>query len=195
MTHVWDLLPHQDDLVYSKASKCAMICGRGAGKSYALSYLSLRDFVQGKNVLVGAQSVDTLHDSLWTEIKERAKEAGIHDFIDWHERPMRAYFNGATVSKHEKGGLVNTVDKVSVEVVEAGGKWTLDTNVYDLLGDFRDAILTTEDLGRAFQPEQRFENPDGTPIAFDRDFLGNHRGVDALPGPFASAEAAKAVLG
>lgn len=97
MTHVWDLLPHQDDLVYSKASKCAMICGRGAGKSYALSYLTLRDFVEGKNVLVGAQSVDTLHDSLWTEIKERAKEAGIHDFIDWHERPMRAYFNGATI--------------------------------------------------------------------------------------------------
>jgi hypothetical protein len=97
MTHVWDLLPHQDDLVYSKAAKSAMICGRGAGKSYALSYLALRDFVEGKNVLVGSQSVDTLHDSLWTEIKERAKEAGIHDFIDWHERPMRAYFNGATI--------------------------------------------------------------------------------------------------
>ena len=96
-----------------------------------------------------------------------------------------AYFGGATVSKHEKTGLVNTADKVTVEVAEADGKWTLDTNVYDLLGDFRDAILTTESLGRAFQPEQRFENPDGTPIAFDRDFLGNHRGVDALPGPFA----------
>ena len=106
-----------------------------------------------------------------------------------------AYFNGATVSKHEQGGLVNTQDAVSVELKQADGKWTLETNVYDLLGDFRDAILTTESLGRAFQPEQRFENRDGTPIAFDRDFLGNHRGVDALPGPFASAEAAKAALG
>ena len=105
-----------------------------------------------------------------------------------------AYFGGATVSKHEKTGLVNTADRVTVEVAEADGKWTLNTNVYDLLGDFRDAILTTESLGCAFQPEQRFENRDGTPIAFDRDFLGNHRGVDALPGPFASAKAAKAVL-
>ena len=97
MTHVWDLLPHQDDLVYSKASKCALIAGRGSGKSYTLSYLAFRDFVEGKNVLVGAQSVDTLYDSLWTEIKERAKEAGLHDFIVWRERPMRAYFNGATI--------------------------------------------------------------------------------------------------
>ncbi len=105
-----------------------------------------------------------------------------------------AYFGGATVSKHEKTGLVNTADRVTVEVAEADGKWTLNTNVYDLLGDFRDAILTTDSLGCAFEPEQRFENRDGTPIAFDRDFLGNHRGVDALPGPFASAKAAKAVL-
>jgi len=105
-----------------------------------------------------------------------------------------AYFNGATVSKHEKTGLVNTEDKVTVEIAEADGRWTLNTNVYDLLGDFRDSILTTESLGRAFQPEQRFENPDGTLIAFDRDLLGNHRGVDCLPGPFASAEAARAVL-
>lgn len=105
-----------------------------------------------------------------------------------------AYFGGATVSKHEKHGLVNAKDKVTVEIAETDGKWTLNTNLYDLLGDFRDAILTTESLGRAFQPEQRFENPDGTPIAFDRDFLGNHRGVDTLPGPFASGEAAKAVL-
>ncbi len=105
-----------------------------------------------------------------------------------------AYFGGATVSKHEKTGLVNAQDKVTVEITESDGKWTLDTNVYDLLGDFRDAILTTESLGCAFQPEQRFENRDGTPIAFDRDFLGNHRGVDTLPGPFVSKEAARAVL-
>ena len=96
-----------------------------------------------------------------------------------------AYFNGATVSKHEKNGLVDAEAKAFVEVEESDGKWTLRTNLYDQLGSFRDAIVTTEALGRAFQPEQRFENPDGTPIAFDRDILGSHRGLDALPGPFA----------
>ena len=33
-------------------------------------------------------------------------------------------------------------------------------------------------------PEERFENPDGTSIIFDEDYLGRHRGLNALPGPF-----------
>ena len=104
-----------------------------------------------------------------------------------------ACFNGASVSRHEKHGLINKEDAVSVEVCEADGQWLLKTNVYDLLGDFRDGILTTESLGCAFEPEERFENPDGTPIVFDRDFLGNHRGLSALPGPFAEGKAVTAV--
>jgi cell wall assembly regulator SMI1 len=48
-------------------------------------------------------------------------------------------------------------------------------------------MIHTEILGKAFEPEASFENPDGTPIRFDQDFFGNHRGVDVIPGPFASA--------
>jgi len=105
-----------------------------------------------------------------------------------------AYFNGATVSRHERSGLVNTEDRVDVELVESGGALTLTTNLYALLGDFRAGIVNTETLGRAFEPEQRFENPDGTPIVFDRDYFGGHRGADALPGPFANADAARQPL-
>jgi len=97
-----------------------------------------------------------------------------------------AYFNGASVSKHEKHGYINADAKVTVSLLEQDGKWTLKTNVYDFLGDFTDAVLTSDALGRAFEPEERFENPDGTDIIFDRDYFGSHRGVDTLPGPFAS---------
>jgi hypothetical protein len=99
-----------------------------------------------------------------------------------------AYFGGATVSKHEKHGLVNAKDKVTVEIAETDGKWTLNTNVYDLLGDFTDGIITSDILGCAFEPEQRFENPDGTEIIFNRDYLGEHRGARAIPGPFAAGK-------
>ena len=47
-------------------------------------------------------------------------------------------------------------------------------------------MINTEILGKAFEPEQPFENPDGTPIRFDTDYFGNHRGVHVIPGPFAS---------
>ena len=48
-------------------------------------------------------------------------------------------------------------------------------------------MVHTDVLGMAFEPEQKFENPDGTAIRFDSDYFGNHRGVNVLPGPFAEA--------
>ncbi|MBQ3899913.1 MAG: hypothetical protein II741_08770, partial [Lachnospiraceae bacterium] len=62
------------------------------------------------------------------------------------------------------------------------------------LKDFKNGIITSDTLGCAFQPEQRFENPDGTAITFDSDYFGNHRGIEAIPGPFADEKAAKKVL-
>ena len=46
-------------------------------------------------------------------------------------------------------------------------------------------LIGSEKLGYAFEPEQRFENPDGSDLLLDRDYFGAHRGVSTLPGPFA----------
>lgn len=81
-----------------------------------------------------------------------------------------------------------------MEIVEKDGKYYLDTNVYEYLEGFKNRMINTDVLGRAFEPEQRFENPDGTDIQFDADYFGGHRGVDVIPGPFASAEDAEKVL-
>jgi hypothetical protein len=78
--------------------------------------------------------------------------------------------------------------------VEQDGKYSIKTNIYDIIGSFADGIINSDILGEAFEPEQRFENPDGTAIIFDKDYLGEHRGLSTIPGPFASAEAAKKQL-
>ena len=105
-----------------------------------------------------------------------------------------AYFGGATVCKHEQHKLSDKRSKVNIELVEKDGKYSLKTNVYSKLKDFKDGIICTETLGKAFEPEQRFENPDGTDIVFDRDYFGNHRGTATIPGPFASAADAEKIL-
>ena len=46
-------------------------------------------------------------------------------------------------------------------------------------------ILQTADLREAFEPEQAYENPDGTPILFDADLCGNPRAGKTISGPFA----------
>jgi len=71
-------------------------------------------------------------------------------------------------------------------LVEKDGQYYLRTNIFDYFKDFNVRMINTEVLGKAFEPEQYFENPDGTPILFNTDYFGNHRGVQIIPGPFAS---------
>ncbi|MBE5858752.1 MAG: hypothetical protein E7301_01320 [Butyrivibrio sp.] len=105
-----------------------------------------------------------------------------------------AYFDGATVYHKEKNKLVDKKSKISVTVKEKKGGWYVKTNYFDCLKDFSCDILTTETLGKAFEPEQYFENPDGTPICFDSDYFGGHRDPGAIPGPFATGKGDKEIL-
>ena len=105
-----------------------------------------------------------------------------------------AYFNGAKAYAKEKTNFVDSSSEVYVKLVEADGKFTLETNVYELLGEFKAGVINSDILGCAFEPEERFENPDGSTIIFDSDYLGEHRGIAVLPGPFASVEAAKRLV-
>ena len=95
------------------------------------------------------------------------------------------YLNGARAYQNEKNGLVIEEERFFAEIDENGGDPVLRTNIYDGIRNFRTAMIRTETLGKAFEPEQRFENPDGTDITFDSDYLGEHRGLRVLPGPFA----------
>ena len=78
--------------------------------------------------------------------------------------------------------------------MEKDGTYYLDTNLYEVLKDFTGRMIHTDILGQAFEPEQKFENPDGTAILFESDYFGGHRGIQVVPGPFASAEDAKKPL-
>ena len=97
------------------------------------------------------------------------------------------YLNGAKAWKHEKNGFVSS-ENVKVELTEKDGKYFLDTNIYEVLEDFSGRMINTKVLGKAFEPEEFFENPDGTPITFDTDYFGGHRGAKVISGPFAEKE-------
>jgi len=106
------------------------------------------------------------------------------------------YLGGAKACKKEVNGLVveNAIDDIRVELMEKDGKYYLDTNIYDFIEEFNDRMINTKILGMAFEPEQYFENPDGTSIQFDEDYFGGHRGVNVIPGPFANATDSKKAL-
>ena len=75
-----------------------------------------------------------------------------------------------------------------VKLLEKDGNYILDTNVYEILGKYKTSMINSDILGEAFEPEERFENPDGSTIVFNRDYFGNERGLTVIPGPFANPE-------
>ena len=96
------------------------------------------------------------------------------------------YFNGAKACGKETHNLVDSEHEVKVDILTRHGNPVLSTNLYEYLDGFAVDMVNSGVLGKAFEPEESFENPDGTPITFDRDYFGGHRGTKILPGPFAS---------
>ncbi len=94
-----------------------------------------------------------------------------------------AYFNGARCCNGETAHVDND-HKISFYLDEEDGKYTLHTNLYEFLPRHYTIPVNTDFLGMAFEPEQFFENPDGSKIMFDTDYFGRKRGRFPMAGPF-----------
>ena len=101
----------------------------------------------------------------------------------WSKNNM--YFNGATPWEKEINPKVDTTNQIYIKAVQTADGYGIDTNLYDYVKDAYCDIISTNTLGMAFEPEQRFENPDGTEIIFNEDYNGKHRGLKTIPGPLA----------
>lgn len=95
------------------------------------------------------------------------------------------YLNGARPYKKEHAPFVDDEKKARFTLKETDGAVTFDTNIFEILKEYRVNRVTSDTLGKAFEPEQRYENPDGSAITFDVDYWGNSRGKSVVPGPFA----------
>ncbi len=96
------------------------------------------------------------------------------------------YFNGAKSMSKEKA-FVDGTHKIFICVEEREDGFFLKTNLYDCMPKLQNRVITTEVLGMAFEPEQKYENPDGIPIVFDEDYYGKAHGEMPMAGPFAEA--------
>jgi len=103
------------------------------------------------------------------------------------------YFNGAKPCDAERDfAVVDT--PVQLELKEQDGAWILHTDLFKHLPAMENRLIKTELLGEAFEPEQRFEAPDGSPIVFDTDYFGAARTQKILAGPFANLPEAEQIL-
>ena len=94
------------------------------------------------------------------------------------------YFNGAQPYDGEEDFVLDTEHKVELKLVCGDDGCRLVTDLYEYLPQKTWQTISTQTLGMAFEPEERFENPDGTEIIFDTDYFGQHRGIHPVCGPF-----------
>ena len=94
------------------------------------------------------------------------------------------YFNGAKPMSGEAGAFVDTAHQITLSLSETPDGVKLETNLYDALPESANQTVSSTLLGKAFEPEQRFEAPDGAEIIFNEDYFGNHRAVNPVSGPF-----------
>lgn len=92
------------------------------------------------------------------------------------------YFNGAKPCDSETDAIIDNEHTITWELKDGVFK----TNLYDYLPQMNNITVCSDILGEAFEPEQRFENPDGSAILFDTDYLDEKRSIYPISGPFAN---------
>ncbi|MFV0464492.1 MAG: hypothetical protein ACK5ML_00350 [Lachnospiraceae bacterium] len=95
------------------------------------------------------------------------------------------YFNGARPWEKEADAAVNSENEIRIELYKKDDSMYLNTNLYEFLTDAGCGIISTENLGMAFEPEEKFEHPDGSPIVLIQDYWGRSRSAWTYAGPFA----------
>ena len=94
------------------------------------------------------------------------------------------YFNGAKPADIDPDATVDTEHHITLELKQDGGTYRLETNMMQYLPQVQ--MIDSDTLGLAFEPEERFETPEGETITFNTDFYGAYRPAAPLPGPFAN---------
>jgi hypothetical protein len=124
-------------------------------------------------------------------MQEKGHRVGINKYFDvgqpfWAEG--NAYAGSAKPWHAENDATV--VDFMGAELRQEGKEWILTLDLPEAAVNKTVAPVTTNRLGEPRIVEERYENPDGSPIDFAIDFFGNKR-EDIHIGPFAAPEAGK----
>lgn len=71
------LLPHQKSFIQSNSNKVLLLAGRATGKSYVASIVAAMNLLQGKRIIVLAQTFSALQRNIFQEIVNRLNEWNI----------------------------------------------------------------------------------------------------------------------
>lgn len=96
-----------------------------------------------------------------------------------------AYFNGAEPFEREKDKLIDRDFDPKLRIIDKGEEVYLSCQLPDSFEDFLGEIHSTKTLERVRIVDAEFENPDGSELVLDTDFLDNKKAEKSPIGPIA----------
>ena len=105
------------------------------------------------------------------------------------ELPMfiesNVYYQGTRPYQDEKNSLYLNEFNANIKVINQYGETILSVEYPHEILNMNNPLITTDFLGKTIITGGYFENPDGTSITVDTDYLGNKRNLNnPVPGPF-----------
>jgi alpha-N-arabinofuranosidase len=95
------------------------------------------------------------------------------------------FLKGATPCKHEQDPLVLPESDPAIKLVEKADGFYLEIALDKAYAEKPHPLVTTELLGKAKVPDLPYEQPDGSVLKIDTDYLGKKRPEkNPTPGPF-----------
>jgi len=157
-----------------------------------------------QNIFTGSSSSGTVGTAVYngytTSLEEFIEEVkalgrGDHDIFVEVEQPVyisdNAYFNGAEAFGKEAAKLDMPDFDTKFELEFAGDEVFLNITLPEGFESNKSDSYSTESLHRVRVVDAEFDNPDGTPLVFDTDYLDAPNGLKVAPGPIACLKAGK----
>lgn len=148
----------------------------------------------------GLEGVGTAHyngytTSLEEYIETVHREEGDHDTFNKVEQPVyinrNLYLNGAEAFDREAENIVQEGFNPEISIIEEGDAVYLSCVLPEDFESLTGEVHTTDTLQRVRLADAEFENPDGSKMVLDTDFLGVKRLEQSVLGPLSTLRKGK----
>ena len=153
-------------------------------------------FVGGEGIEgAGTSHFDEYTTSLEEYITEVHKHPGDLEAFLKVEQPVyinnNIYLNGASPFKKEKDKVVDDDFDPKVSIIDEGDQVYLSIELPDSFDSITGEIHSTDTLERVRMVDAEFENPDGSKLVLDTDYLDNNKGNMSPLGPLSNLQKGK----
>ena len=134
-----------------------------------LTAQGMKDFMAAPNLTCGTNPYDGYPTKAEYDAQIHEIGVGLGNMNSYYSRlPLytggNVFFNGAVPCEQEQDIAVQCGEPVFIRISKSENAYILETDIYEKMPVYMKKIIDSDIMGEAFEPEQRFENADGSEL-------------------------------